>query len=88
MKAAPVVTSAGRHPDSNIVLDDITLSRRHAEFRWEIGEFRVVDVDSLNGTYVNGEPIGSAVLTNGDEIDMGKFRRVFLTGGDGLTPGG
>jgi hypothetical protein len=74
------VTSAGRHPDSNIVLDDITLSRRHAEFRRERGEFRVVDVGSLNGTYVNGEPIGSAVLTNGDEIGMGKFRLVFLTG--------
>jgi pSer/pThr/pTyr-binding forkhead associated (FHA) protein len=74
------VTSAGRHPDSNIFLDDITVSRRHAEFRRETGEFRVVDVGSLNGTYLNGEPIGSAVLTDGDEIDMGKFRLVFLIG--------
>jgi pSer/pThr/pTyr-binding forkhead associated (FHA) protein len=72
------VTSAGRNPDSNIVVDDITVSRRHAEYRCERGEFRVVDVGSLNGTYVNGEPIHSAVLTNGDEIRMGKFRLVFL----------
>jgi FHA domain len=82
------VTSAGRHPGSNIFLDDVTVSRRHAEFRRETGQFRVVDVGSLNGTYVNGEPIGSAVLTNGDDIQMGKFRLVFLTGGDGLTPQG
>jgi pSer/pThr/pTyr-binding forkhead associated (FHA) protein len=82
------VTSASRHPDSKIFLDDITVSRRHAEFRRERGEFRVVDLRSLNGTRLNGEPIDSAVLTNGDEIAMGKFRLVFLTRGDGLTPGG
>jgi pSer/pThr/pTyr-binding forkhead associated (FHA) protein len=74
------VTSAGRHPGSDIFLDDITVSRRHAEFRWEGGEFRLVDVDSFNGTYLNGKPIDSAVLTDGDVIDMGKFRLVFLTG--------
>jgi pSer/pThr/pTyr-binding forkhead associated (FHA) protein len=74
------VTAAGRHLDSNIVLDDITVSRRHAEIRCERGEFRVVDVGSLNGTYVNGEPIHSAVLTNGDEIRMGKFRLTFFGG--------
>jgi pSer/pThr/pTyr-binding forkhead associated (FHA) protein len=73
------VTSAGRHPDSNIVLDNITVSRRHAEFRLEGRKFRVVDMGSLNGTYVNGERIDSAVLTNGDEIGMGNFRMVFLT---------
>ena len=74
------VTAAGRHLDSNIILDDITVSRRHAEIRCERGEFRVVDVGSLNGTYVNGEPIHSAVLTNGDEIRMGKFRLMFFGG--------
>jgi pSer/pThr/pTyr-binding forkhead associated (FHA) protein len=74
------VTAAGRHLDSNIVLDDITVSRRHAEIRCERGEFRVVDVGSLNGTYVNGEPIHSAELTNGDEIRMGKFRLMFFGG--------
>ena len=72
------VTSAGRHPNSDIFLDDITVSRRHAEFRRENGEFRIVDTGSLNGTYVNRNPVGSAVLANGDEIQIGKFRLVFL----------
>ena len=73
-------TSAGRHPDSDIFLDDVTVSRRHAEFRREGGEFIVVDVGSLNGTYVNREPVDTAMLTNGDEVQIGKFRLVFLTG--------
>jgi pSer/pThr/pTyr-binding forkhead associated (FHA) protein len=58
-------TSAGRHPDSDIFLDDVTVSRRHAEFRLETSEFQVVDVGSLS---------------NGDEVQIGKFRLVFLTG--------
>jgi pSer/pThr/pTyr-binding forkhead associated (FHA) protein len=73
------VTSAGRHPNSDVFLDDVTVSRRHAEFRSEHGQFRVVDKGSLNGTYVNREPVESAVLANGDEIQIGKFRLVFLT---------
>jgi hypothetical protein len=73
------VTSAGRDPYSDIFLDEVTASRRHAEFRLENGEFRVVDVGSLNGTYVNREPVDSAVLANGDEIQLGKYRLVFLT---------
>ena len=73
-------TSAGRHPDSDIFLDDVTVSRRHAEFRNDAGEFVVVDVGSLNGTYVNREPVDTAVLANGDEVQIGKFRLVFLTG--------
>jgi pSer/pThr/pTyr-binding forkhead associated (FHA) protein len=73
-------TSAGRHPDSDIFLDDVTVSRRHAEFRQDDDEFQVVDVGSLNGTYVNREPVDSAVLANGDEVQIGKFRLVFLTG--------
>jgi pSer/pThr/pTyr-binding forkhead associated (FHA) protein len=73
------VTSAGRHPDSGIFLDDITVSRRHAEFQRKQGQFRVIDVGSLNGTYVNRQPVDSAVLVNGDEIQVGKFRLVFLT---------
>ena len=76
-------TSAGRHPDSDIFLDDVTVSRRHAEFRSEGGSFTVVDVGSLNGTYVNREPVDAASLANGDEVQIGKFRLVFLTG----TPG-
>ena len=73
------VTSAGRHPNSDIFLDDITVSRRHAEFRKEHDEFRVVDAGSLNGTFVNREPVESTVLANGDEIQIGKFRLVFVT---------
>jgi pSer/pThr/pTyr-binding forkhead associated (FHA) protein len=74
------LTSAGRHPDSDIFLDDVTVSRRHAEFRSDAGEFVVVDVGSLNGTYVNREPVDTAVLVNGDEVQIGKFRLVFITG--------
>lgn len=84
-------TSAGRHPDSDIFLDDVTVSRRHAEFRSDGDDFQVVDVGSLNGTYVNREPVDSATLTNGDEVQIGKFRLVFLTGpkpADGLGGAG
>ena len=73
------VTTSGRHPDSDIFLDDVTVSRRHAEFRMEGDKFEVVDVGSLNGTYVNREPKNSAALSNGDEVQIGKFRLVFLT---------
>jgi pSer/pThr/pTyr-binding forkhead associated (FHA) protein len=72
------VTSAGRHPGSNIFLDDVTVSRRHAEFRVEDGEFWVFDVGSLNGTYVNREPVDSVALAGGDEIQIGKFRLLFM----------
>jgi pSer/pThr/pTyr-binding forkhead associated (FHA) protein len=79
-------TSAGRHPDSDIFLDDVTVSRRHAEFRREGGEFVVIDVGSLNGTYVNREPVDQAILAGGDEVQIGKFRLVFLTGPGGQGP--
>jgi pSer/pThr/pTyr-binding forkhead associated (FHA) protein len=71
------VTAAGRHPDSTIYLDDVTVSRHHAEFRMEDGEFWVDDVGSLNSTYVNRQPVESAPLADGDEIQIGKFRLVF-----------
>ena len=73
-------TTAGRHPESDIFLDDVTVSRRHAEFRLNDGTFEVVDVGSLNGTYVNREPRNSQVLAIGDEIQIGKFRLVFIAG--------
>lgn len=73
-------TSSGRHPDSDIFLDDVTVSRRHAEFRRSGDDFQVVDVGSLNGTYVNREPVDTATLTSGDEVQIGKFRLVFLSG--------
>jgi pSer/pThr/pTyr-binding forkhead associated (FHA) protein len=71
--------AAGRHPDSDIFLDDITVSRRHAEFRRENGKFRIVDAGSLNGTYINRQPVDSAALANRDEIQIGKFRLVVFT---------
>ena len=74
------VVSAGRHPQSDIFLDDVTVSRRHAEFRRTAQGYEVSDVGSLNGTYVNREPIESSSLSNGDEVQIGKFRLVFLTG--------
>ena len=60
----------------------MTVSRRHAEFRRNDDGYEVVDVGSLNGTYVNREPRNSQELTNGDEIQIGKFRLVFITAGN------
>jgi hypothetical protein len=73
------VTTAGRHPDSDIFLDDVTVSRRHAVFTRTDEGFEVADVGSLNGTYLNRERIERAVLGNGDEVQVGKFRLLFFT---------
>ncbi len=73
-------TTAGRHPESDIFLDDVTVSRRHAEFVREGGGFVVRDVGSLNGTYLNRERIEAAGLAGGDEVQIGKYRLVFLVG--------
>jgi pSer/pThr/pTyr-binding forkhead associated (FHA) protein len=74
------VVTAGRHPESEIFLDDITVSRRHVEFRRTADGFTVSDVGSLNGTYVNRDRIDEAVLANGDEVQIGKFRLVYFAG--------
>ncbi|WP_310525692.1 FHA domain-containing protein [Nocardioides sp.] len=74
---------AGRHPDSEIFLDDVTVSRRHAEFRRTGNDFTVSDVGSLNGTYVNRDRIDSVELTDGDEVQIGKYRLVFFTSAAG-----
>jgi hypothetical protein len=74
------VTTSGRHPDSDIFLDDVTVSRRHAEFHRGANGFTVRDVGSLNGTYVNRERVESATLSNSDEVQIGKFRLVFIAG--------
>jgi pSer/pThr/pTyr-binding forkhead associated (FHA) protein len=74
------VTTSGRHPDSDIFLDDVTVSRRHAEFHRTATGFTVRDVGSLNGTYVNRERVESATLNNADEVQIGKFRLVFIAG--------
>jgi hypothetical protein len=73
------LTTAGRHPESDIFLDDVTVSRRHAEFYRHGDRFTVRDVGSLNGTYVNRDRIEEAALSGGDEVQVGKFRLVFLT---------
>ena len=80
------VTRAGRHPDSEIFLDDVTVSRRHAEIAHGKDGYRLRDVGSLNGTYLNRERIETEVpLENGDELQIGKFKLVFFSGtsGDG-----
>jgi pSer/pThr/pTyr-binding forkhead associated (FHA) protein len=75
------LTTAGRHPESDIFLDDITVSRRHAEIVREGDHYLVRDAGSLNGTYLNRERIGESVsLANGDELQVGKFKLVFFQG--------
>jgi pSer/pThr/pTyr-binding forkhead associated (FHA) protein len=69
------VTTVGRHPQSDIFLDDVTVSRKHAEFLRDDGGFAVKDVGSLNGTYVNRSRIdATTALQTGDEVQIGKFR--------------
>ena len=60
--------AAGRHPDSDIFLDDVTVSRRHAVFRRTPQGYVVADVGSLNGTYVNRDRIDEVLLSGGDEV--------------------
>ena len=72
--------TCGRHPSSDIFLDDVTVSRKHAEIKREEGEFSVQDLGSLNGTFVNRRRVEASPLSNGDEIQIGKFRLVFFTG--------
>lgn len=72
------ITTIGRHPDSDIFLDDVTVSRRHAEVSHADGRFTVTDAGSLNGTYLNRERIDKADIHSGDELQIGKFRLVFL----------
>jgi pSer/pThr/pTyr-binding forkhead associated (FHA) protein len=71
------VVSVGRDPGSDIFLNDITVSRRHARIERATGGFTLVDVGSLNGTYVNGERVDRRLLVSEDEIQIGKFRLVF-----------
>ena len=73
------VTTIGRHPDSDIFLDDVTVSRRHAEVRRRGDMVELADVGSLNGTYLNRERVEATGLRSGDEVQVGKFKLVFLT---------
>ncbi|PFG33137.1 FHA domain-containing protein [Sanguibacter antarcticus] len=70
-------TVAGRSEHSDIFLDDVTVSRKHAEFVRELDDFVVRDIGSLNGTYVNRKRIESALLRAGDEVQIGKYRMLF-----------
>lgn len=72
------VVMLGRHPDSDIFLNDVTVSRRHAEMRRDQNAFTLVDLGSLNGTYVNRERVERAPLRSGDELQVGKFRLMYL----------
>ena len=74
------VVLAGRHPDSDIFLDDVTVSRRHAEIARAEGGYVVRDAGSLNGTYLNRQRVESSPLADGDELQIGTFKLVFLTG--------
>ena len=77
------ITRAGRHPESDIFLDDITVSRRHVEITHaDGGTFIIRDVGSLNGTYVNRERIDEATLLPGDEVQIGKFKLLYLVAGN------
>jgi pSer/pThr/pTyr-binding forkhead associated (FHA) protein len=76
-------TRLGRHPDSEIMLDDITVSRRHASIERTSQGYVVTDAGSLNGTYVNQERIERALLHHGDELQVGKFRLVLFERADG-----
>ena len=69
--------TTGRGPESDIFLDDVTVSRKHAVFSRDGQGFGVRDVGSLNGTYVNKERIDQAALRTGDEVQIGKFRLVY-----------
>jgi pSer/pThr/pTyr-binding forkhead associated (FHA) protein len=80
------VTTAGRHPDADIFLDDVTVSRRHTEFLRHGTAFEIKDLGSLNGTYFDGVRIESALLTDGAEVQIGKFRLTFYASRVDLAP--
>ncbi len=80
------VTTVGRHPNADIFLDDVTVSRRHAEFIRYGTSFQVKDLGSLNGTYFDGVRIDVALLSDGAEVQVGKFRLTFFSSRHDLSP--
>ncbi len=80
------VTTAGRHPEADIFLDDVTVSRRHTEFLRHGSSFELKDLGSLNGTYFDGVRIDSTLLTDGAEVQIGKFRLTFYASRVDLVP--
>jgi pSer/pThr/pTyr-binding forkhead associated (FHA) protein len=79
------VTTVGRHPEADIFLDDVTVSRRHAEFLRYGTSFQVKDLGSLNGTYFDGVRIDTALLSDGAEVQVGKFRLTFYASRNDLA---
>lgn len=74
------VTTAGRSVNGDIFLDDVTVSREHAKFVRHDGGFKVTDAGSLNGTYVNRQLVTEALLNDGDEVQIGKYRMTYYPG--------
>ncbi|MEY4319874.1 MAG: hypothetical protein RL378_978 [Actinomycetota bacterium] len=81
------VTVAGRHPDADIFLDDVTVSRRHAEITRDGKVFSIRDLDSLNGTYLEGSRTAGGLLQDGSEIQIGKYRMTFYPSRHDLPTG-
>lgn len=79
----PPLVRVGRAADQEVFLDDITVSRRHAEIRFDDGVWKIVDLGSLNGTYVNREAVQEGPLVSGDEVQIGKYRFRFMAGAGG-----
>lgn len=71
----------GRDPESDIFLNDVTVSRTHAVLHVDPSGVRIEDVGSLNGTYVNDTIVTEALLMSGDTVQIGRFQMVFLSGG-------
>lgn len=76
------VSVAGRHPNADIFLDDVTVSRRHVEFSRSSAGFMFKDMGSMNGTYLNGSRVDQSPLKTGDEIQIGKYHLTFFAGGN------
>jgi hypothetical protein len=77
-ETAGLLTLIGRSPDCHVFLDDVTVSRRHAEIVHSDDDYVIRDLGSLNGTFVNRQRIESAVLSADDEVQIGKYRMTFL----------
>jgi pSer/pThr/pTyr-binding forkhead associated (FHA) protein len=81
-------TTVGRHPDCEIFLHDVTVSRRHSEVRREGPRFTLRDLGSLNGTYINGDRVEETVLSSGDEVQIGRFKLLYLGAQEQQAGGG
>lgn len=74
----PEGTLIGRGQETDLMLDDVTVSRRHAIIDKSDGDWQISDLDSLNGTYVNRNRVNACTLHGGEELQIGKYRFAFL----------